>query len=132
MNEPLIYPLDDVAVLDLSKGIAGAYCAKLLADGGANVVKVEAADGDPLRRHGVGERKGLLHAFLRTSTYSAVLTDDEIRDLAIGFDLVIDSSGPGPVRCCRKIGTSRPKKRTRLTAYAGSSSRVACWLLLLE
>ncbi|CAB4739997.1 MAG: CoA transferase [Actinobacteria bacterium] len=95
MNEPLIYPLDDVAVLDLSKGIAGAYCAKLLADGGANVVKVEAADGDPLRRHGVGERKGLLHAFLRTSTYSAVLTDDEIRDLVIGFDLVIDSSGPG-------------------------------------
>ena len=95
MNEPLIYPLDDVAVLDLSKGIAGAYCAKLLADGGANVVKVEAADGDPLCRHGVGERKGLLHAFLRTSTYSAVLTDDEIRDLAIGFDLVIDSSGPG-------------------------------------
>ena len=54
MNEPLIYPLDDVAVLDLSKGIAGAYCAKLLADGGANVVKVETADGDPLRRHGVG------------------------------------------------------------------------------
>ena len=95
MNEPLIYPLDDVEVLDLSKGIAGAYCAKLLADGGANVVKVEAADGDPLRRHGVGERKGLLHAFLRTSTYSAVLTDDEIRDLVIGFDLVIDSSGPG-------------------------------------
>ena len=96
MDEPsLAYPLDDVQVLDLSTGIAGAYCAKLLADAGADVLKIEPVEGDPLRRHHVGERAGLLYAFLHTSTRSAVLTDDEIRALYAAFDLVIDSSAPG-------------------------------------
>ncbi len=44
------WPLSGVQVVDLSSGLAGAYCAKLLADGGADVVKVEDAGGDPLRR----------------------------------------------------------------------------------
>ena len=96
MDEPSVaYPLDDVRVLDLSTGIAGAYCAKLLADAGADVLKIEPAEGDPLRRHGVGARKGLLYAFLHTSTRSAVLTDDEIRAHYRTVDLVLDSSEPG-------------------------------------
>ena len=37
-------------MLDLSTGLPGAYCTKLLADGGAVVVKVEPPTGDPLRR----------------------------------------------------------------------------------
>lgn len=43
------WPLAGETVLDLSSGIAGAYCTKLLADGGADVVKVETGAGDPLR-----------------------------------------------------------------------------------
>jgi crotonobetainyl-CoA:carnitine CoA-transferase CaiB-like acyl-CoA transferase len=35
-------PLDGFVVVDFSTGIAGAYCTKLLADGGAEVIKVEA------------------------------------------------------------------------------------------
>ena len=44
------WPLSGLQVVDLSSGLAGAYCAKLLADGGADVVKVEDPGGDPLRR----------------------------------------------------------------------------------
>ena len=39
----------DLTVVDLSSGIAGAYCGKLLVDGGADVIKVEPPEGDPLR-----------------------------------------------------------------------------------
>jgi crotonobetainyl-CoA:carnitine CoA-transferase CaiB-like acyl-CoA transferase len=42
--------LGHVRALDLSRGVAGAYCAKLFADAGAEVIRVEsAADPDPLR-----------------------------------------------------------------------------------
>ena len=42
-------PLDGYLVVDLSSGIAGAYCTRLLGDGGAAVVKVEPPGGDALR-----------------------------------------------------------------------------------
>jgi crotonobetainyl-CoA:carnitine CoA-transferase CaiB-like acyl-CoA transferase len=48
--EPSPGPLDGYVVVDLSSGIPGAYCTKLLADGGADVIKVEAPEGDSLRR----------------------------------------------------------------------------------
>jgi crotonobetainyl-CoA:carnitine CoA-transferase CaiB-like acyl-CoA transferase len=37
-------------VVDLSQGIAGAYCTKVLADAGAEVIMVEPPSGSPLRR----------------------------------------------------------------------------------
>jgi crotonobetainyl-CoA:carnitine CoA-transferase CaiB-like acyl-CoA transferase len=43
--------LDDVRVLELTHGLSGAFCAKLLADQGANTLKVEPPGrGDPARR----------------------------------------------------------------------------------
>ena len=45
--------LDGLRVLDLGPGIAPSFCAKLLADYGASVVKVEPpAAGDPVRGMG--------------------------------------------------------------------------------
>ncbi len=41
--------LTDVVVLEFATGVAGPYCGRLLADLGAQVVKLEPAGGDPLR-----------------------------------------------------------------------------------
>lgn len=44
--------LASLRVLDLSSGIAGAYCSKLFAGYGADVIVIEPPSGSPLRRHG--------------------------------------------------------------------------------
>jgi crotonobetainyl-CoA:carnitine CoA-transferase CaiB-like acyl-CoA transferase len=49
-STPTAPPLSGLRVVDLSTWIGGAYCTKLLADGGAEVIKVEPPGGDPLRR----------------------------------------------------------------------------------
>lgn len=48
-------PLEGVKVLELATFIAGPCCARYLADLGAEVVKVEAPNGDPLRYTAVNE-----------------------------------------------------------------------------
>jgi crotonobetainyl-CoA:carnitine CoA-transferase CaiB-like acyl-CoA transferase len=48
----MVAPLAGLKVLDLSQGIAAPFCAKLLGDLGADVVKVEPAGGDWSRRLG--------------------------------------------------------------------------------
>ena len=71
-------PLAGYTVVDLSTGIAGAYCTKLLVDGGADVIKVEAPEGDPLRRWSSSgasippDADGALFSFLSGSKHSVV------------------------------------------------------------
>ncbi|MGE5616618.1 MAG: CoA transferase, partial [Bacillota bacterium] len=44
-------PLSNLKVLELGTLIAGPYCARLLAEFGADVVKIETpGEGDPLRK----------------------------------------------------------------------------------
>jgi crotonobetainyl-CoA:carnitine CoA-transferase CaiB-like acyl-CoA transferase len=49
MNSDL--PLGDVRVVDLSRFIAGPFCTQILADMGADVVKVERPGGEDARHH---------------------------------------------------------------------------------
>ncbi|MDG2029128.1 MAG: CoA transferase [Acidimicrobiales bacterium] len=98
-------PLAAEVVVDLSSGIAGAYCTKLLADGGAHVVKVEAPEGDGLRKRSVSGAEisegddGPLFAFLSSSKHGMVADPDDSGDLAAlralldTADVVVWSSG---------------------------------------
>ncbi|MGA7050557.1 MAG: CoA transferase [Mycobacterium sp.] len=78
-------PLTGYTVVDLSTGIAGAYCTKMLADGGADVIKVEPPNGDPLRRWSssgatiAAGSDGALFSYLTGSKHS-VVADAEVGD----------------------------------------------------
>ena len=93
------HPLTGVRVVDLSAGIPGGYCSKLLADAGADVIKVEPSTGDGLRHY----CDGVLFEFLNTSKRSIVLDldieDDRATVLALygTADLVIESFEPGMI-----------------------------------
>ena len=100
-------PFEGLRVLELATGIAGPYAGKLLCDLGAEVVKLEPPEGDPLRRvtacgHDLAPGEdGALFRFLNASKRSAVAELSEpagsqfVRDLAARADIVIESFGPG-------------------------------------
>ena len=52
-------PLDDLRVLELGIMLAGPFCGQLLADFGAEVIKVEQPEGgDPMRAYGPARHRG--------------------------------------------------------------------------
>ncbi len=100
-------PLSDVRVLDLTWYIAGPYCTKLLADYGADVIKVERpGQGDPARRMGPfhgddphPEKSGLfLH--LNTNKRSLTLNIKSeagkriLKRIVKDVDIVVESFSP--------------------------------------
>lgn len=100
--------LDDLTVLDLSEGVAGAYCGKLLADYGADVIKVERPGaGDPARRHGPfpdGEphpEKSALFLYLNTNKRGVTLDITHprgaqvLRRMVEDADVLIETFPPG-------------------------------------
>ena len=109
MTEPLdTAPLGDVRVLDLSEGIAGPFCTKLLAALGADVISVEAPGrGDRARSYAPfpdddphPELSGLF-LYLNTGKRSVTLDLEQAsgralcKRLAGWADVVIEDFAPG-------------------------------------
>ncbi len=96
-------PLSDLKVLELGTLIAGPYCARLMAEFGAEVVKIETpGEGDPLRKwrrlhegtslwwYAQARNKKSVALNLREPDGQAI-----VRKLAAGADIVVENFRPG-------------------------------------
>jgi len=96
-------PLHGVRVLELGSLIAGPFCAKTLADFGAEVIKVEPpGDGDPLRRWRRMRNGTSLWWQVQSRNKKSVTVDlrqadgqEIVRGLAARADIVIENFRPG-------------------------------------
>jgi len=104
MSELVSRPaLDGIRVLDLSEEVGGAYCGKLLADYGADVVLVEPPDGNPLRRRApfAADGRSAAFAWYHGGKRSAVLALESpagsarFRQLVAESDVLVDTCRPG-------------------------------------
>jgi len=98
--------LEDIRVLDLA-GQSGVYCTKLLADLGADVIRIEPPDGDPMRQLAPfyhdepGPERSLYYWHFNTSKRGITLnltipTGQEIfKKLVNTADILVETFQPG-------------------------------------
>ena len=102
-------PLRDIRVVELASFIAGPYCCQLLADLGAEVIKIELPDaGDPMRQWGarpgdahsvwwsvIGRNKKSITLDVRTPEGQRIA-----RHLLASADVFVENFRPGTVEGC--------------------------------
>jgi crotonobetainyl-CoA:carnitine CoA-transferase CaiB-like acyl-CoA transferase len=98
-------PLSGLKVLDASEGIAGPFCAKLFADYGANVIKIEPPSGDFIRRTGPMQHPSIeasgTYLYLNSNKRGVTLdlsqptAKDPFLRLIQWADVIVESMPPG-------------------------------------
>jgi succinyl-CoA---D-citramalate CoA-transferase len=96
-------PLHGLRVLELGTLIAGPYCARLLAEFGAEVIKIEApGEGDPLRTWRKLHKGTSLWWFVQARNKKSVTVNlkrpqgqEIVRRIARGCDIVVENFRPG-------------------------------------
>src|SRR5919205_689782 len=96
-------PLRGVRVVELGSLIAGPFCGRILADFGAQVVKVEPpGQGDPLREWGLVTEHGSLWSMVQSRNKKSIVLDlrtdsgrELVKRLIAESDVVIESFRPG-------------------------------------
>jgi crotonobetainyl-CoA:carnitine CoA-transferase CaiB-like acyl-CoA transferase len=104
----MLHGLNDLRVIDFSDNIAGSYATKLLADAGAEVIKIEPATGDPMRCWS-GQRQrsdaaqsdsdSALFQFLNTSKKSVTgeFGDAHVSEMVSTANIVVNTFAPGAI-----------------------------------
>jgi crotonobetainyl-CoA:carnitine CoA-transferase CaiB-like acyl-CoA transferase len=135
--------LADLAVLDLTEGVAGPFGTKLLADLGARVTKVEPPGGDRARRLAPfaadrpARASSLLFAFLNTNKRSVALDLESAvgraaaRALAARSELIVESWAPGRAEALGLDHATLAAENPRLSYLSvsdfGRSGSYATW-----
>ena len=95
-------PLDGVRVLDFSTMVSGPVAARMLADQGADVIKVESPKGDEMRKIG-NQRNGLTAVFMSCNRGKRGICLDlknedaksALRELVKSTDVIMQNFRPG-------------------------------------
>lgn len=99
----MIAPLAGLKVVELARILAGPWAGQILADLGAEVIKVEAPEGDDTRRwgppfidHGTDRSAAYFHATNRgkksvTADFRTTEGQQKVCDLAAGADILIEN-----------------------------------------
>lgn len=104
MNAPSLLPLAGVRVLDIATMLAAPFCAALLGDFGADVLKVEMPDGgDPFRRFGTMTESGASLNWLNDGRNKQSVTLDLrkargvelFKRLVADCDILVENFRPG-------------------------------------
>jgi crotonobetainyl-CoA:carnitine CoA-transferase CaiB-like acyl-CoA transferase len=92
-------------VLDFSTTIAGPHCTRMLADMGAEVIKIESAEGETMRtrppvRNGFSTAFGQLNVGKKSLVLDLKSPDaiEIIRRLVAGTDILVENFRPGVMR----------------------------------
>jgi alpha-methylacyl-CoA racemase len=106
--------LEGIRVLDLSQYLPGPYAGQMLADLGADVVKVEPPTGDPMRRLGGVDSDGLAPAYKLVNAGKTIVHLDlkgqedraAFEQLVERADVLVESFRPGTLD---KLGFPRAR-----------------------
>jgi len=95
-------PLAGIRVLEMGSTVAGPFCGRLLADFGAEVIKIETTDGDPVRTMGKRFHGKSLYAASIFRNKSLICLDLRqpagqklAADLASRCDVLVENFRPG-------------------------------------
>jgi crotonobetainyl-CoA:carnitine CoA-transferase CaiB-like acyl-CoA transferase len=95
-------PLAGLKVLDLSRALAGPFCGMILADLGADVIKVEPLDGEMVRTWGpFQEDISVYYLSIHRNKRSVALDFRDprglelLREMADGVDILVENFKPG-------------------------------------
>lgn len=98
-------PLEGLRILDFSTTIAGPHCSRLLADMGADVIKVESPEGDlmrsrPVQRDGASTMFGQLNAGKKSIVLDLKRPESiaAIKKLVARVDILVENYRPGVMK----------------------------------